>query len=189
MLPNSTPRAAADSVTVQRLLIAAQVLALIVLLFALQFLINTTGGTLFVFATIGPVILGAALLLLIGVGIYKLRRRHSLFISQIFEPGQSNFLQGDEGDCAYFIRSGEVEVLQGSTGAEKVVAKLAPGQYFGEMALLKNAPRNATVRAVSRTEVAVLGKSNFLTMLNLLPSTQEDIMKTVNDRAMMQVKR
>ena len=73
-------------------------------------------------------------------------------------------------------------VLQDS----RVVAKLSSGQYFGEMALIRDAPRNATVRAVSKTEVAVLGKGNFLTMLSLIPATHEDIMKTVNERALSQ---
>jgi hypothetical protein len=45
------------------------------------------------------------------------------------------------------------------------------------------------VRAVTRTEVAVLGKGNFLTMLNLIPATQEDIMKTVKERALSQTAR
>jgi CRP-like cAMP-binding protein len=52
------------------------------------------------------------------------------------------------------------------------------------MALISEAPRNATVRSLSPVRLAVLGKNNFLTMLALIPHTQEDIMKTVNDRAM-----
>jgi Cyclic nucleotide-binding domain len=185
MSPKPAKRIGPDSAAAQKLLIAAQVLALITLLMGLQFLINTTGGTLFLFATIGPVLLTIALALLIGVGVYQFRRRHSLFVSETFEPGQIVFRQGDEGDCAYFVRSGEVEVVQRQAdGTEGVVAKLSRGQYFGEMALIRNAPRNATIRVITRTEVAVLGKQNFLTMLSLIPSTQEDIMKTVNERAM-----
>jgi hypothetical protein len=190
MSQKSVRRIEPDSATSQKLLIAAQVLALITLVFGLQFLIETTGGTLFLFATIGPLLLTIALILLIGVGIYKFRRRHSLFVTETYEPGQIIFRQGDEGDSAYFIRSGDVEVVQQQTGQpETVVAKLSRGQYFGEMALLHNAPRNATIRAATRTEVAVLGKQNFLTMLTLIPSTQTDIMKTVNERALAQESR
>ena len=183
----SAKRIEFDSATTQKLLIVAQVLALITLLLGLQFLISTTGGTLFMFATIGPMLLTIALVLLVGVGVYKFRRRHSLFVSETFEPGQIVFRQGDEGDCAYFIRSGEVEVVQTQAGGvEEVVAKLSRGQYFGEIALLRNSPRNATIRAASRTELAVLGKQNFMTMLSLIPAAQEDIMKTVNERALSQ---
>lgn len=190
MSPKSAKRMEPDSAASQKLLILAQVLALLTLIFGLQFLIDTTGGTLFLFATIGPLLLGVAIIIVVAVGVYKFRRRHSLFASETFEPGQVIFRQGDEGDSAYFIRNGEVEVVQQEAGKpEAVVAKLSRGQYFGEMALIRNAPRNATIRAASRTEVAVLGKQNFLTMLNLIPSTQEDIMKTVNERAMNQESR
>jgi len=187
MSPKPAKRSASDSAAARSLLVLAQVLALITLLFGLQFLMSTTGGTLFLFATFGPPFVTIAVIILIGVGIYEFRRRHSLFVSQTFEPGQVIFQQGDVGDCAYFIRKGDVEVIQRQAdGAETVVAKLSRGQYFGEMALIQDAPRNATIRAATRTEAAVLGKQNFLTMLNLIPSTQKDIMKTVNERAMNQ---
>jgi CRP-like cAMP-binding protein len=57
------------------------------------------------------------------------------------------------------------------------------------MALIGNESRNATVRAVTPGRVAILGKQNFLTMLKLMPHTQEDIMKTVNERAMRKAKK
>lgn len=182
---NASKRIDFDSRLSRRLLIVAQLLALLALGLGLQFLWNTTGGTVFAFSTFAPVLTGAASLILIGTLIYRFRKRHSLFEREIYQPGQEIFRQGDEGECAYFIRSGEVEVLQDN----KVVAKLTSGQYFGEMALIRDAPRNATVRAVARTEVAILGKGNFLTMLNLMPATHEDIMKTVQERALSQTAR
>ena len=171
----------------QPLLVVAQILALVALVFGLQFLWNTTGGTLFLFATVGPLLVGAGVVIVAGALVYTFRKRHSLFEFETFEPGQIIFHQGEAGQCAYFMRSGEVEVLQGSGADQKVVATLSPGQYFGEMALINNAPRNATVRAVTKSTVAVLGKQNFVTMLKLMPSTQGDIMKTVNERAMSHV--
>jgi hypothetical protein len=179
---NPTKRIDFDSRLSRKLLIFAQVLALCALALGLQFLWNTTGGTVFAFSTFAPLLTGIATVILIAILVYRFRKRHSLFDRATFEPGQEIFRQGDEGECAYFIRSGEVEVWQDN----KMVAKLSSGQYFGEMALIRDAPRNATVRAVAKTEVAVLGKGNFLTMLNLIPSTQEDIMKTVNERALSQ---
>lgn len=168
----------------QRMLIVAQILALIALAFGLQFLWNTTGGTLFLFATLAPVLLAIAVVIMIVVIIEKLRRRHSLFDFVIYEPGEVVFRQGEPGDCAYFVRDGAIEVVQSADGTDKVIAKLNSGELFGEMALINSAPRNATVRAVSKTTLAVLGKQNFMTMLNLMPSTHEDIMKTVKERVM-----
>ena len=52
------------------------------------------------------------------------------------------------------------------------------------MALITNAPRNATVRAVTPVELAVLGKRNFIDMMKLLPATEESILNTVKLRAL-----
>jgi cyclic nucleotide-binding protein len=177
-------RIEADPVVSRRLLILAQLLALAAYALGLQFLVNTTGGTLFVFSIVAPLMVGLALAILIGVLAWKFLRSHSLFFYETFHPGQVVFEQGDPGDCAYFIHSGEVEVVIGQGADAKTVARLSPGQYFGEMALITSHPRNATVRATNETKVAVLGKENFLTLINLMPSTREDIMKTVNKRAM-----
>lgn len=173
-----------DSATTRTVLIAAQVLALIVFILALEFLKSTTGGTLFLFSTIAPLLALLAAAAVLGVATYRFLRRHSAFVIEDIEPGKVVFQQGDEGDCAYFIHSGEVEVVRQEGRTEQVVAKLSKGQYFGEMALISNAPRNATVRSVTPVRLAVLGKQNFLTLLSLMPHTQEDIMKTMNMRAM-----
>ena len=178
-----------NSATTRTLLIAAQLLALIVFILALEFLRRTTGGTLFLFSTIGPVLALLAVAAVLGVATYRFLRRHSLFEIEDIEPGQVIFRQGEEGDCAYFIHDGEFAVVREENGTETVLARLSTGQYFGEMALIGNAARNATVRAVTPARVAILGKQNFLTMLRLMPRTQEDIMKTVNERAMRKAKK
>jgi CRP-like cAMP-binding protein len=173
-----------NSAATRTLLIVGQLLALAVFVLALEFLRRTTGGTLFLFSTIAPVLALGAAVAVLGVTAYRFLRRHSLFEIEEIEPGQVIFQQGEEGDCAYFIRDGEFAVVRAEDGAEKVIARLSAGQYFGEMALISDAPRNATVRAVTPAKVAVLGKANFLSMLKVMPSTQQDIMKTVNERAM-----
>ncbi len=174
------------SVGTKRLVVLAQLLTLAALVMGLQFLFNTTGGTLFLFASLAPVLVMAAILIVLAVLIHQFRRRHRLFDVETYEPGQIVFHQGEMGDCAYFIQQGEVEVVREVDGSEKVLANLSAGQYFGEMALLSNEPRNATIRTVSATRLAALGKQNFVTMLGVLPSTQEDILKTVQQRAMKQ---
>jgi uncharacterized protein (DUF58 family) len=173
-----------NSALTRTLLIGAQVLALIVFVLALTFLSVTTGGTLFIFSTLAPVLALLATIAVLGVAIYRFLKRRSLFEVEDLGPGQVIFRQGDEGDCAYFIQSGDVEVSRQEEGVQKTVAKLSKGQYFGEMALISNAPRNATVRSLTPVRLAILGKENFLTMLSLMPHTQEDIMQTVNMRAM-----
>ncbi len=178
-----------NSATSRTLLVAAQLLALVVFILALVFLKRTTGGTLFLFSTIAPVLVMLGVAAVFGVVAYRFLRRHSLFEIEDVEPGQVIFREGEEGDCAYFIHGGEFAVTREENGAEKVIARLSTGQYFGEMALIENEARNATVRAVTPGRVAILGKENFLTMLELMPHTQEGVMKTVNERAMRQAKK
>ena len=178
-----------NSATSRILLVTAQLLALVVFILALVFLKRTTGGTLFLFSTVAPVLVMLGVAAVFGVVAYRFLRRHSLFEIEDIEPGQVIFREGEEGDCAYFIHGGEFAVTREESGAEKVIARLSTGQYFGEMALIGNELRNATVRAVTPGRVAILGKHNFLTMLELMPHTHEDILKTVNERAMRKAKK
>ena len=165
---------------IQRLLILAQLLALVALLMGLLFFLNTTGGTLFLFSAVAPGLIAAAVLMVGVVAYYYFRQQHRLFDIVQFAPGEIIVHQGDPGDCVYFVREGEVEVQR--DGA--VVAVLTAGSYFGETALLTSEPRNATIRSVGATQLASLGKANFLTMLRLLPSTKENILATIQERAM-----
>jgi hypothetical protein len=181
-----TKKIKAGSLVAQRLTLFAEILSFIALGLGLNFLLDTTGGTLFLFASVAPLLVMLAIAIVVGVGIYKYNTSHHLFDIETYAPGETIFRQGEYGDCAYFIHSGAVEIVRQDEGQEKVLAKLAKDEYFGEMALLTNAPRNATVRAAGETRVAVLGKSNFLTLLSVLPTTKEDILKTVHARAMQQ---
>lgn len=186
MAKTATKTARPHESEVKKSLIVAQVLTLLAFIFGLRFLKHTTGGTLFMFATVAPVLVTIASVILIIVVVVEFRRRHSLFEFETYTPGQIIFRQGDDGDRAYFIHSGEVEVVREDKGSETVLARLTKDQYFGEMALLGNQPRNATVRAVTDVRLAVLGKRNFLLMLSVLPSTEKDIMQTVHQRALQQ---
>ena len=174
----------------QRWLIAAQVMTLVALVLGLQFVLNTTGGTLFAFSTIGPLLVALAILIVAGAAVYQFRTRHSLFEYRTFKPGEIIIREGDAADCMYFVQEGEVEVIHNqSAEAGPVIARLGPGEYFGEMALLLDQPRNATVRAASPVRLALLGKSNLHMMLSTVPGTREQILKTVQDRAMQQMKK
>ncbi len=170
--------------TTERLLVLAQLLVLVSLATGLQFIYNTTGGTVFVFSSLAPMLIGLSIVILVGVLFHKFRQRHRLFDLQTYEPGAVVFREGESGDCVYFVRSGDVEVVRETDEGEIALAKLSSGQYFGEMALLSNAPRNATVRTLTATELAVLGKTNFVAMLSTMPSAERDILKTIQERAM-----
>ena len=69
--------------------------------------------------------------------------------------------QGEPGDAFYAIGSGQLEVLQ--DGSRVRVA--GPGDHVGEIALLTDAPRNATVRALTPTRVFRLERDGFEAMV------------------------
>ncbi|MBM4466209.1 MAG: cyclic nucleotide-binding domain-containing protein [Chloroflexi bacterium] len=79
-----------------------------------------------------------------------------------YSPGQVIIRQGERGDRFYIIRRGHVEVTQrDERGVSEVVNQLDRGDYFGELALLRDAPRNATCRATIPTEVLSLSRQDF----------------------------
>jgi CRP-like cAMP-binding protein len=72
---------------------------------------------------------------------------------------------GDQGDALYIVAHGSVRVLadsqESATTASRPIATLGDGQAFGEMALLTDGPRTATIRAAANTELLEIGKADF----------------------------
>src|SRR5664279_1002155 len=80
------------------------------------------------------------------------------------------FHEKDGGDSFYIINRGKVKVLrQGSGGQQKLVSTLAPGDFFGETALLYGRRRSATVEAAEEVELLRLGKEAFDRLLRKFP--------------------
>lgn len=73
-----------------------------------------------------------------------------------YAVGEVLFNEGDKADGLYMIRRGSVTVSQMTGGKEVVLAYVSAGNYVGEMALVSNQPRSATVRAASPTEAVLL---------------------------------
>jgi hypothetical protein len=83
--------------------------------------------------------------------------------------GEEIFRQGDRGDRFYVIGSGEVEVVTDSNAP----VVLGPGGYFGEIALLGDVPRTATVRARSDVELYALEREEFVSAVTGHPVSVE----------------
>jgi MFS family permease len=75
-----------------------------------------------------------------------------------FPAGREIIRQGDSGDLFFIIDSGTVEVLEGGHH----VSTAGPGEYFGEIALIRDIPRTATVIARSDVELLSLEREDFL---------------------------
>lgn len=70
---------------------------------------------------------------------------------KVYVPGEVIFCEGDAGDCAYIIEDGQVGIYVGSGAGERRLNLLGKGEMFGEIALIDNQPRTATVRATEKT--------------------------------------
>lgn len=80
-----------------------------------------------------------------------------------YNNGDTICTQGDEGDFFYIVKEGVAVCTQvDATGADKVVATLNAGNYFGEIALLTSKPRQATVRAQGTLVVLALDRATFV---------------------------
>ena len=133
------------------------------------------------FSFVAPIFVFVAIAIFVVIQILEFRQRHKLFLIETYPAGWTVFRQGDPADSAFFIRSGEVEVIDEDSGS--ILRSLGQGDYFGEIALIADAPRSATIRTVSQVELAVLGKRNFLNMMRLIPETENAILQTVQERA------
>ena len=112
-----------------------------------------------------------------GIDKDKLQSIADLLKPQLIVPGETLCTAGEPGDCMYFISSGAIAVQ--TEGAPIV---LGSGDFFGEIALLKNAPRTATVIAESFCEVLILHSSDFTKLLSENLSLKETIEKVAEQR-------
>jgi NADH dehydrogenase len=99
-----------------------------------------------------------------------------------FEPGQEVFRQGDLGDRVYVILSGAAEVWREADGRVRPLARLGPGDWFGEMALLNQTTRGATVRCVEAMDALSLPKRDFTVLAANLPELRASFEKVMDAR-------
>ena len=90
------------------------------------------------------------------------------FVSVTFQTGQQIIRQGDQGNTFYIIREGVCSVTQSNGRAQVEVAVLSAGEYFGEMALMNDEARQASVSAKGKVECFMLERKQFELLLGPL---------------------
>jgi putative peptide zinc metalloprotease protein len=109
--------------------------------------------------------------LLAGLGPAELAEVGRRLRRERFAGGANVVRQGEVGTRFYIIQSGQAEVVQERDGTVRRLTVLGPGQYFGEVALLLDVPRIATVRALTPLEARSLERADFeLLLSSLLPT-------------------
>ena len=105
-----------------------------------------------------------------GLDDQQLDAVSSLTFQKNFGPGEVIFEEGRTGNGLYAIISGNVEAVKSlGTEQERTVNRLGSGEVFGEMALLGEWPRTATVRAIDDVECLGIDRWVFLTQLERHP--------------------
>lgn len=121
--------------------------------------------------------------LLLPAELVELKLNGSMGITQEhFEPGEEVFHQGDIGDRIYIIVSGQAEVVHEDGDMEILLATLGTGEYFGEMALLKQTTRGATIRCTAPMDTLSLPKREFSMLAAYLPKMRETLELVMEQR-------
>ncbi len=112
----------------------------------------------------------------------SLKKIEKLLVSEHYKKGDKIINEGVMGDSLYIIIKGEVEVLKGEGEKSERVATLKPFDFFGEMSLLENKPRSASIISAIDSTLLRLSKDDFSALVSAYPKISFEIMKTLSAR-------
>ena len=99
-----------------------------------------------------------------------------------FNPGDSLFKQGDSGDALYVIMEGDADVLVDTPGGQITVATMGKNDFVGDIAVLCDVPRTATVTATSQLTTLRITKDLFFQLVCQFPQIAIEIMRGLAHR-------
>ena len=120
--------------------------------------------------------------LFMGLGLQTIDRIARQFKRTQAGPGEIIVTEGDRGHTFYLIATGEATILKGSGVSQRELGRLGPGDGFGEMALVADEPRSATVRAVSNMELLCLDRENFTILMDQEERFAQRILRLLSTR-------
>ena len=100
----------------------------------------------------------------------------------IFQPGQVVFKQGELGDAAYFILNGEARVTVEGPSGELEIARVREQEIVGEIAILCDAPRIATIIAETELNTLRISKDLFLSLIEEFPKVAIQVIRELARR-------
>jgi CRP-like cAMP-binding protein len=117
-----------------------------------------------------------------GVSPSKLKLLAFTSARVAFRAGESLFLQGDVGDAAYVILSGKADILIMGANGEIKVAEVGQNAIVGEIAILCDVNRTATVKALTQVEALRIDKENFCKLLSDFPEMTIEMVRVLAER-------
>lgn len=122
--------------------------------------------------------------LILGADIVQLRTDRGASIRrEHFEAGETIFREGDRGDRVYVIVDGEIDILRAAPGGgETLVRRLVQGETFGEIALVRDMPRTAAARSVSKVNLLSMDRETFQTLFATMPPLRRLFEELIDSR-------
>ena len=99
-----------------------------------------------------------------------------------YRPGETLFHQGDPGDAAYVILQGKADILAETGDSPIKIAELSDNAIVGEIAILCDTARTATVKAAAPLEALCIRKDDFLKLLADYPDMMFEILRALAQR-------
>jgi CRP/FNR family cyclic AMP-dependent transcriptional regulator len=107
-----------------------------------------------------------------GKGVTRTYPKHTVLISE-----------GDDSEAFYVIGSGRVKVYASDENGKEVILNIqGPGEYFGELALIDDAPRSASVITLEKCTVSVVSKTDFYHSLSERPEIALELIRPLVNR-------
>ena len=116
------------------------------------------------------------------LGIRQRARLALLFCRRTYQPGAVIVRQGDTSMSFYVVLTGKVRVVRQSAGGTVDIVEEGPGSFFGEMGVIDDLPRAATVVALAPTECGLLAKWDFQRELSADPGIALSLISVLNAR-------
>ena len=122
--------------------------------------------------------------ILSGLGDGMLAELAQYFATELYAAGREVIRDGDPGDRFYLVARGRLEVLKRGDGDDSFsVATLTDGDHFGEIALLRDTPRNATVRTLTPATLLSLSRAQFSRLIAGQPEIRARLNATLQERS------
>jgi CRP/FNR family transcriptional regulator, cyclic AMP receptor protein len=102
--------------------------------------------------------------------------------TKIFNPGEVVFEAGSPSNCAYLIEEGTFEVSKMNKGIRQVLGLLKEKDIFGEMGIIDNQPRSATVTAIEKSKVSVISQDCFHSLEKTDPKALMPLLRVLSAR-------